>query len=236
MVLYPKDKTLRQLQLWRGIFVAVLFYAVRAWFQPFPLIQARVPVEYQTLAWKYFFNGAGPVLLGIPVLLFWAFSGDFRRMPPYGFSTKNASLKSYFVLLLLMLIPLFWAAQQADFRSFYPRAAHLELPPNGPHNTALTAGYEVLYSLDYVATELFFRGFLLLHFSRFAGEKVILPMCIFYVVIHFDKPLAEAVSSFFGGMVLGVLALRTRSIYGGIIVHLGIALLMEGLGFWKTIF
>jgi membrane protease YdiL (CAAX protease family) len=230
MALYPKEQAFRGPQLWLGVFIAVVLFSVRAWFQPYPLIQTRIAPEYQTIAWKYIYNGAGPLLLGLPTFLFWAFSGDRRYMPPYGFSMRYASLKPYFILLGLMLIPLFWAAQQSDFQAMYPRAAHLNLPSQGPYNTLLTAGYEVLYTLDYVVTEFFFRGFLILHFARRVGEKAILPMCIFYVVIHFDKPIAEAVSSFFGGMILGVLAWRTKSIYGGIIIHVGIALIMEALG------
>ncbi|RYD53510.1 MAG: CPBP family intramembrane metalloprotease [Sphingobacteriales bacterium] len=230
MALYPKEPALRLPQLWVGIAIAVILFSVRAWFQPFPLIQNRIAPEYQIITWKYIYNGAGPLLLGLPTLLFWAFSGDRRQMPPYGFSMRYASLKPYFGLLALMLIPLLWAARQPDFQAMYPRAAHLNLPYQGPYNTLLTAGYEVLYTLDYVVTEFFFRGFLILHFARRVGEKAILPMCIFYVVIHFDKPIAEAISSFFGGMILGVLALRTRSIYGGIIIHVGIALIMEALG------
>jgi len=230
IAIHPTEKGLRSGRLWTGVVVAVVLFSVRAWFQPYPLIRDRIPPEYQTVVWKYLYNGGGLVWLALPTLLFWWISGDFRRLPPYGFSAKHASLKPYFILLGLMLIPLLWAAQQPDFQEMYPRAAHIDLPPGGPYNTLLTALYETVYSLDYVVTEFFFRGFLILHFARFAGEKVILPMCMFYVVIHFDKPIAEAVSSFFGGMILGVLALRTRSIYGGIIVHLGIALLMEALG------
>ena len=35
------------------------------------------------------------------------------------------------------------------------------------------------------------------------------------------------ISSFFGGYILGVFAYYSRSIWGGIIVHMGIALLMD---------
>jgi hypothetical protein len=56
-------------------------------------------------------------------------------------------------------------------------------------------------------------------------------MAAFYCTIHFGKPLGECISSYFGGMVLGVLAYRTRSILGGLIVHLGLAWMME-LGGW----
>ena len=62
---------------------------------------------------------------------------------------------------------------------------------------------------------------------KYCGRQCILPMAAFYMLIHFGKPLGETVSSFFGGTLLGILALETRSIYGGIMVHLGIAWLME---------
>jgi hypothetical protein len=56
-------------------------------------------------------------------------------------------------------------------------------------------------------------------------------MAAFYCTIHFGKPLGECITSFFGGLALGVLAYRTRSILGGLIIHLGLAWMME-LGGW----
>jgi hypothetical protein len=46
-------------------------------------------------------------------------------------------------------------------------------------------------------------------------------------MLHFGKPMGEAVSSIFGGFILGVIALYSRSILGGVIIHLGVAWLME---------
>jgi hypothetical protein len=48
-----------------------------------------------------------------------------------------------------------------------------------------------------------------------------------YCFLHFEKPLAEAASSILGGLVLGVISYRTRSILGCIILHLGLAWSME---------
>jgi hypothetical protein len=59
----------------------------------------------------------------------------------------------------------------------------------------------------------------------------VLPMAAFYCTIHFGKPLGECISSFFGGLILGVLAANNRTILGGLIVHLGLAWLME-IGGW----
>jgi len=48
-----------------------------------------------------------------------------------------------------------------------------------------------------------------------------------YVVIHWNKPMGELISSFFGGSLLGVISYYSKSIWGGIIVHVGIAWMME---------
>jgi membrane protease YdiL (CAAX protease family) len=87
--------------------------------------------------------------------------------------------------------------------------------------------YELSYGSDFVSVELFFRGFLILAFIKVAGKDAILPMACFYCTIHFGKPLGECISSYFGGMILGIVVYNTRSIIGGLIVHLGIAWLME---------
>jgi membrane protease YdiL (CAAX protease family) len=55
-------------------------------------------------------------------------------------------------------------------------------------------------------------------------------MVVAYAMIHFEKPLLEALSSIFGGLVLGIISYRTKSIYGGVIIHLGIASTMEIAG------
>ena len=54
-----------------------------------------------------------------------------------------------------------------------------------------------------------------------------MPMVVIYCMIHFQKPLLETVSSIFGGLLLGIIVWYGRSIYGGIIAHLGTAWMME---------
>src|SRR5437763_17220024 len=94
----------------------------------------------------------------------------------------------------------------------------------------ITARFVLLvlaYGSDFFSIVLFFRGFLVLAFLKWVGPAAILPMACFYCTIHFGKPLGECISSYFGGILLGIVVCNTRSIYGGLIVHLGIAWLME---------
>lgn len=45
-----------------------------------------------------------------------------------------------------------------------------------------------------------------------------------YCLLHLDKPLPEMVTSLFGGLLLGVVALRTRSILAGVLSHVTLAI------------
>ncbi|HVV02824.1 MAG TPA: CPBP family intramembrane glutamic endopeptidase [Puia sp.] len=154
--------------------------------------------------------------------------------PPtfFGLTNKGFRAGPYFLLLACLLPLIALASTRPDFLQTYPKVKNIAFiggyaSPLWPWRLL----YELSYGMDFLSIELFFRGLLVIGLVRYAGEKAILPMAAFYCTIHFGKPLGECISSFFGGMILGVIALRTRSILGGLIVHLGLAWLME-LGGW----
>lgn len=148
----------------------------------------------------------------------------------YGLTTKNFSVAPYLFMLLLMVPLVAAAATQKDFLQMYPRMQNIDylLQPGKGFYKLL---YELSYGSDFFSIELFFRGFLVLAFAEWAGKNSILPMAIFYCTIHFGKPLGECISSYFGGLILGVVAYNTRTILGGFMVHVGIAWLMEVGGY-----
>ncbi|TCZ65269.1 CPBP family intramembrane glutamic endopeptidase [Flaviaesturariibacter aridisoli] len=146
-------------------------------------------------------------------------------IPFYGTASGGSLLRPYGAMLLFMVPLVALASLQPDFLAVYPKWQHLDaVRQSGPGGKLL---YELSYGSDFVTIELFFRGFLVLAFARYAGSAALLPMALFYCTIHFGKPLGECISSFFGGLLLGVVTLHTRSIWGGLLVHLGIAWLME---------
>lgn len=153
-----------------------------------------------------------------------------KDQPFYGVTLKSFSARPYLFMLLLMVPLIIAAATQHDFLRMYPRMqnlAYLQQPDTGFYKLL----YELSYGSDFFSIELFFRGFLVLAFARRAGMAAILPMAMFYCTIHFGKPLGECISSYFGGMILGIVSYHTRSILGGFIVHVGIAWLMELAGY-----
>ncbi len=154
-----------------------------------------------------------------------------RTKPFYGMRLAGISWKPYFIMLLIMLPLVAAASTQADFLAAYPKLQSVTGESTGSLPLWKKLLFELSYGSDFFTIELFFRGFLVLGFIRWAGPEAILPMACFYCTIHFGKPLGECISSYFGGLLLGIVVYRTRSIFGGLMVHLGIAWMMEAGGY-----
>jgi hypothetical protein len=83
--------------------------------------------------------------------------------------------------------------------------------------------FEAAYGATFVALEFFFRGFLVFAGQPVLGVHAVPVMAFAYCLLHLGKPMPEAVSSLIGGLILGYLALRLRSILAGVVAHLTIA-------------
>lgn len=154
-----------------------------------------------------------------------------RQQPFYGMVTKAVKWKPYWLMLLIMVPLIAAAATQKDFQEVYPKLQSVQgLISDGQLSWWHQLLFELSYGTDFITIEFFFRGFLVLAFVKWAGKDAILPMACFYCSIHFGKPLGECISSYFGGILLGIIVYNTRSVWGGLIVHLGIAWLMELAG------
>jgi len=180
---------------------------------------------YITLAWPL-----KCVLVLSLVFIVWR---KFRYDPPVsGLLLKGFNMKPYFLLLLCISPLIVLAATRPDFLHTYPKLQRISfIDGYSSHSFLWRLFFELSYGSDFFTIELFFRGFLVLAFIRYAGKDAILPMAAFYCTIHFGKPLFECITSFFGGLALGAIVYNTRSIWGGLIVHLGIAWLMELAGY-----
>ena len=59
-------------------------------------------------------------------------------------------------------------------------------------------------------------------------------MVLPYALIHIHKPFPEAIGSIFAGLVLAHLALKGKSIWPGVVLHMMIAVSMDFLGLWNS--
>jgi membrane protease YdiL (CAAX protease family) len=140
--------------------------------------------------------------------------------------------KPYCWLLLAMLPLIAYASSRPDFIHSYPKLQSVYfIRPYSHSPWPWYVLFECCYGSDFLSIELFFRGLLVVGMAKYVGKDCILPMAVFYCCVHFGKPLAECISSFGGGLLLGIIAYRSRSIGGGLLVHLGIAFLMEAGGY-----
>ncbi|SFI73941.1 CPBP family intramembrane glutamic endopeptidase [Nitrosomonas sp. Nm34] len=87
--------------------------------------------------------------------------------------------------------------------------------------------WELFYFLQFIALEFLFRGFLLHGTKRRFGVYAIFVMTIPYCMIHFGKPLPETIGAIVAGIVLGAMSLKSKSIWPGVMLHYGIAIMMD---------
>lgn len=151
-----------------------------------------------------------------------------------GFLTKD-SISEYGLSLnetfehkgayLLLALPIMLFAVLASFRSDFSQ--HYPFYSMSSRSYLDLILWQLIYISQFVAVEFFFRGFLLNGLKRQFGSLSIAVMMLPYLMLHFPKLWLEASGSFLFGFFLGILALKSRSIWGGVAVHVSIALTMD---------
>jgi membrane protease YdiL (CAAX protease family) len=153
-----------------------------------------------------------------------------RRDGPLPFSVAlpgtRRGLALYGGLIAIMAPAVLIAGQRADFLNTYPL---LHPAPPLEWSTGLLLTYWLCYGAILFSTEFFFRGVLLFGLEPKLGLAAVGVSVLPYCLIHAHKPLPEAFGSIVAGYVLGYLALRTRSIGGGVLVHCAVAFSMDAL-------
>jgi membrane protease YdiL (CAAX protease family) len=134
----------------------------------------------------------------------------------------------YGVLFVPVLVAVIIVSFTDEFATYYPfySDAHRSLFD--------FCVWESLYVAQFLSLEFFFRGFMIQPLRRIMGSSAIFAMMIPYVMIHFGKPLPECFAAILAGVVLGTLALRTRSIWAGFLIHVSVALSMDVAAILQT--
>jgi hypothetical protein len=201
-----------------------------------PFIDHYLPYPIQFWAYKVMVNGISFLTVMLPLFLFYLYY-DRQLGTFYGLNQKRFDARPYFIMLAIMLPLIILASYNPAFMRQYPMykttAAHEYL---GIAEWITVAAYEIAYGLDFVTVELLFRGFFVIGMMSILGRSAVVSMAVVYCTLHFGKPAGEAVSSIFGGYILGVVAYETKSIWGGVIVHMGIAWMMELVAFIQKLF
>ena len=160
------------------------------------VVQHQQYWELYGFAWWSGWRLLGYVLIPMAVLAF--LPGERIRdyhVSPAGFFKH---LWIYVVLFICITPAVMLASTTQAFRHTYPfyRMANRSY-------TDLVC-WELLYGLQFMSLEFFFRGFIL-------------------------QGLRRALGASGAGLILGTLAMRTKSIWGGVMIHIGVATTMDVL-------
>jgi len=169
---------------------------------------------------------AGYVILPVVVIT----AVFHERLRDYGLSVKGISRHwgPYALLLVGVLPGLVLVSYTSAFQAKYPFYDLLRGEGYWPHLWAWWG----LYAAQFVALEFFFRGFFLHGVKPRFGWGAIFVMVVPYNMLHYGKPMAEALAAIAGGAVLGALSLKTKSIWWGAALHIAIAGTMDVLSLW----
>ncbi len=136
-----------------------------------------------------------------------------------------------YLAFLALMIPLVLAVSYTDhFQAIYP----FYRPALVHGVTPLVLAWWVVYGVQFLSLEFFFRGFMVHGLRPHLGFASIGVMMVPYTMIHFAKPPLEATAAILAGLALGALSLRTRSIWLGAWLHISVAAAMDLASLWQA--
>lgn len=176
----------------------------------------------------YWYGSAFLVLMLLPIVIIRitnVFAKPDDRVPSLGLGLGDwriglPACALFYGVMVVLLSAVVWTG---DFRGKYP------LYDEADRSVAMFLSYELAYALYFVAWEFFFRGFMTFSLEKTLGVWTAFVQMLPFVVMHFGKPDLESMSSVFGGIALGWLALRTRSIWYGVFIHAATAVTLDVL-------
>ncbi len=182
--------------------------------------------DLYSYGWWVFARVFGYVVVPLPL---WKLLFPKDSLLDMGLRTKGffSHLWIYGLCLAVVVPAMLLVSAQPDFGTYYP---FYKLSSRSWFDFLC---WEAIYFLQFFALEMFFRGWFLGALRRNFGAGAIFAMAVPYCMIHYGKPYLEANGAIVAGIVLGSLAMRTRSIYAGFLVHITVAFSMDFLSLWR---
>ncbi len=169
----------------------------------------------------YWFISDFFILLLIPLLIIKFYFKE--TISGYGINLKNFKQGILVTIIAgIIILPVTYIiSKSASFNNFYPMYSNLD------ESIKTFLLYESFFLIFLFAWEFIWRGFLLFGLEEKFGWYAIFIQMIPFVILHNGKAVTETFSSIFGALFLGILALRTRSMVYGFIIHAIIILSLD---------
>lgn len=174
--------------------------------------------------WWFAMQGVLGFLLPVAILRF-GFRNSFREMG-LGSGDVSFAWKIAGIYIPLVIIGTWFLSDSASFQSRYPHFA-----PAGT-DWSIFLVYEAFFLFYWIGWEYLWRGFVLFGTARTFGIMAIFIQALPFAIMHFNKPMPEALLSIVGGVALGALVWRSKSFWIAVPIH---AAQMMILDFWCSL-
>ncbi len=188
----------------------------RKFFRVYLFEQYQFHSQVYLIEYLYWFIGDFITFFIFPVLIIRLFLKE--KLSNYGLRIGDykVGLKITLVFILIML-PLLWFASSSDaFANVYP---HLT---SAKQSWQIFLIYELGLLIYMIAWEFVWRGYMLFGLYEKFGLYSLFIQMIPFVILHNGKPMLETFGSILAGLALGILALRTKSIFYCVLAHMSV--------------
>ena len=167
--------------------------------------------------------GSALLLMGVLPALIVKFV--FREnLSDYGVCLGNRvrTVRSFLVYAPGIVLIAFLAARNPAFCKEYP------INHNAGSSPQIFGLHALAYLMFYIGWEFQFRGFMQHGLQGSMGmTNALLVQIMASVIVHIGKPTGEVYGSIAGGLLWGILAIRTRSLLSGFLQHAMLGILVD---------
>ena len=215
----------------------LIVYAI--WGRPF-FISANLPAVAAWLGWEadheyysalpYMYWGVSSILIRIllPVLviILWIHG----RPSDFGYRLRGVTSHAWlYLLMFVVMLPLLFAASYMPaFQAKYP------MYHGAVRGWSHFGLWELAYGIQFLGVEGFFRGFMTFGLYPRFGYLSLFIMVIPYALVHVGKPPIEVFMAVPAGLLLGYVALKSRSWVFGALLHWAVGITMDSLAIWHA--
>jgi len=164
-------------------------------------------------SWAWWFGMQGVLGFLVPIaILKWGFKTSWKGMG-LGAGDYSFALKMTAIYLPLVLVGTWILSDSTEFQASYPHYSA------AAHHWKPFLIYESLFLFYWLGWEYLWRGFVLFGTARSFGIMAIFIQAMPFALLHFNKPLPEALLSIVGGVAIGALVWRSRSFWIAVPIH-----------------
>lgn len=176
--------------------------------------------------WGWWFGMQGVLGFLIPVALL---RGVFRRSADeagLGLGDWRFAGRMALLYLPLVVVGTWFLSDGEAFLADYP---HLHA---ATESWTIFFAYEAFFLAYWIGWEYLWRGFVLFGTRHTLGLYAIFVQAVPFAILHYNKPLPEALLSILGGVALGALVWRARSFWIAVPIHAAQMMILDA---WCTL-